>query len=122
MGFSSMGKVNKRNLLSTALVASLALGALGAVATPAAAADKTKAVKAGKVTYSKEFVAAATPLQAKAELIRLAKAKVDAKDPAGPADLTRCQLFIGADRSSFSSLHQRRNARAGGGQDRKSVV
>ena len=96
MGFSSMGKVNKRNLLSTALVASLALGALGAVATPAAAADKTKAVKAGKVTYSKEFVAAATPLQAKAELIRLAKAKVDAKDPAGPAELAAASAGVAA--------------------------
>ena len=90
MGFSSMGKAScgkRRNLLSTALVASLALSALGVAAAPAAAAPKVKPAKPGKVTYSKEFVAVAAPLQVKVDAIKAAKVKVDAKDPAGPAEL-----------------------------------
>ena len=89
MGFSSMRKKTDthRNLLSTALVASLALGALGVGATPAVAAPKVKQEKPGKVTYSKEFIAAASPLQTKAAAVKAAKAKVDAKDPTGPAEL-----------------------------------
>ena len=90
MGFKSMGAActgRGRNLLSTALAASFALGALGAVATPALAAAKAKPAKPGKIAYSKEFVAIAAPLQAKLDAIKVAKAKVDAKDPAGAAEL-----------------------------------
>jgi tetratricopeptide (TPR) repeat protein len=63
-----------RTLLSTALAASFALGALG-VATPALAAKKAEAAKPGKVAYSKEFVAVAVPLQTKVDAIKAAKAK-----------------------------------------------
>ena len=90
MGFKSMGAActgRGRNLLSTALAASFALGALGAVATPALAAAKAKPAKPGKIAYSKEFVAIAAPLQVKLDAIKVAKAKVDAKDPAGAAEL-----------------------------------
>ena len=92
MGFSSMGAshTGRSKLISTALAASFALGALGVAATPAVAADKAKPAKPGKVakvTYSKEFIAVAAPLQVKVDAIKLAKAKVDAKDPAGPAEL-----------------------------------
>ncbi|MDP3674190.1 MAG: hypothetical protein Q8R44_03720 [Novosphingobium sp.] len=81
MGLLSMGK--SRNLLSTALVASLALGALGASATPAFAQKKEKAAKPGKIAYSKEFVAVAAPLQVKVDAIKAAKAK----GAAGEAEL-----------------------------------
>ena len=85
MGLLSMGK--SRNLLSTALVASFALGAIGVSATPAFAQKKEKAAKPGKIAYSKEFIAVAAPLQVKVDAIKIAKAKVDAKDPAGAAEL-----------------------------------
>lgn len=81
MGLLSMGK--SRNLLSTALVASLALGALGVSATPAFAQKKEKAAKPGKIAYSKEFIAIAAPLQVKVDAIKTAKAK----GAAGEAEL-----------------------------------
>ena len=56
-----------------------------------AGAKKSKEPKAdkgqGKTAFSKEFSVAAQPLQLKLEAVRLAKVKVDAKDPAGPAEL-----------------------------------
>lgn len=81
MRFLSMGK--SRNLLSTALVASFAIGALGVSATPAFAQKKEKAAKPGKTAYSKEFVAVAAPLQVKVDAIKAAKAK----GAAGEAEL-----------------------------------
>jgi hypothetical protein len=82
MRFLSMGK--GRGMLSAALVAGVALSAV-AVANPAAAAEK-KAETNGKTPYSKDYVAAAGPLQTKVAAIQAAKAKVDAKDPAGQAE------------------------------------
>ena len=79
MRFSSMGKANR--LLSTALAAGVALGAMGVATTPAMAQKKEKPAKPSKTPYSKEFVVAAGPLQAKVEAIRAAKAQVDAKAP-----------------------------------------
>jgi tetratricopeptide (TPR) repeat protein len=97
MGFSSI-RANRKNkgrtLLSTALGASFAVAALGLAATPAVAADKTKSAKPAKGTYSKEFIAVAGPLQTKADLIKAAKAKVDAKDPAGPAELAAASAGV----------------------------
>ena len=90
MGFMSMGVGGTgrgRTLISTALAASFAIGALGASATPAFAQKKEKAAKPGKIAYSKEFVAVAVPLQVRVDAIKAAKVKVDAKDPAGAAEL-----------------------------------
>ncbi|QGN53361.1 hypothetical protein [Novosphingobium sp. Gsoil 351] len=81
MGFSSMGR--SRRLVSTALAAGLALSAVAIAATPAAAADKAKPAKPGKGSFSKEFVAAAAPLQTKVEAIKAAKDK----GAAGEAEL-----------------------------------
>jgi hypothetical protein len=69
MRFVSMGK---GRLLSAALAAGFALGALGTTGA-AVAADKKPA--AGKTAYSKEFVALAGPLQAKVAALQAAKAK-----------------------------------------------
>ena len=82
MRFVSMGK---GRMLSAALAAGVALGAV-AIATPAAAADKTADAKGAKTAYSKEFVAAAGPLQTKVAAIQAAKAKVDAKAPGAQAE------------------------------------
>jgi len=83
-----MGKIAGRRVLSSVVVAGIALG-LGA--SPAMAQKKPKAEKAAKgqakTGFSKEFSVAAQPLQAKLEAVRVAKAKVDAKDPAGQAEL-----------------------------------
>ncbi len=84
MRISSMGKKGGRRVLGSVLIAGIVLG-LGA--TPAVAQKKPKAEKAGKTGFSKEFATAAQPLQAKLEAVRAAKAKVDAKDPAGQAEL-----------------------------------
>ena len=88
MRVSSMGKIAGRRVLSSVVVAGIALG-LGA--SPAMAQKKPKAEKAAKgqakTGFSKEFSVAAQPLQAKLEAVRVAKAKVDAKDPAGQAEL-----------------------------------
>ena len=86
MSMSTARSGRGRTLISTALAASFALGAIGA-ATPALAAKKAVAAKPGKIAYSKEFVAVAVPLQVKVDAIKVAKAKVDAKDPAGAAEL-----------------------------------
>lgn len=84
MRISSMGKKGGYRILSSVLVAGIVLG-LGA--SPAVAQKKPKAEKAAKTGFSKEFSVAAQPLQAKLEAARAAKAKVDAKDPAGQAEL-----------------------------------
>ena len=90
MGFSSIGAGSKgrgRGLLQTTLAAGLAFGALSIVATPAVAGFKIKPAKPGKTNFSKEFVAVVGPLQTKIEAIKVARAKVEAKDPAGAAEL-----------------------------------
>lgn len=82
---SSMGKIAGRKLLGSVLAAGIALGM---TASPALAQKKPKAEKQAKGGgFSKEFSVAAQPLQTKLEAARAAKAKVDAKDPAGKAEL-----------------------------------
>jgi len=103
MGFSSMGaslKVRRNTLLSTALAASFALGALGTATAPAAAADKAKAAKPGKATYSKEFIAVAGPLQAKVDAIKAAKDK----GPAGEAELAAASAGAAAMEQSVEAV------------------
>jgi hypothetical protein len=95
MRFLSMGKT--RGMLSAALLAGVAVGALGTAA-PAAAQKKAAAPKAAKTGYSKEFVAVAAPLQAKVAAIQAAKAK----GPAGQAELDAAivgapQMFAAAE-------------------------
>ena len=80
MGFSSNSR--RRKLVSTALAASVAFGALGLAASPALAA-KEKPAKPAKAVMSKEFVAIAAPLQTKVDAIKLAKDK----GAAGAAEL-----------------------------------
>ena len=88
MGAMKVGKAGGRKILSGALIAGVVLG-LGA--SPALAQKKPKEPKAakgqGKTAFSKEFSASALPIQTKLEAARVAKAKVDAKDPAGAAEL-----------------------------------
>ena len=83
MRFVSMGK---GRMLSAALAAGVALGALG-MAAPAAAADKKPAAaKPAKGGYSKEFVAVAGPLQAKVAALQAAQDKINAKTPGAQAE------------------------------------
>ncbi len=94
IGALKSGKIGKigitggRKFLSGALIAGVVLG-LGV--SPALAQKKPKEPKAakgqGKTAFSKEFSVAAQPIQTKLEAARVAKAKVDAKDPAGAAEL-----------------------------------
>ena len=85
------GRKLSRRILGGALVAGVVLG-LGAA--PALAQKKAKEPKAAKgakgqpaTKFSKEFSVAAQPLQISLEAARVARAKVEAKDPVGPAEL-----------------------------------
>ncbi len=82
-----IGKAGGRKILSGALVAGVALGLS---VSPALAQKKAKEPKAakgqGKTAFSKEFSVAAQPLQVSLEAARVARAKVEAKDPAGAAE------------------------------------
>ena len=89
MGPSIIDRAGGRRILGSAIAAGLVLG-LGA--SPAMAQKKPKEPKAAKGQakpgFSKEFSAVAQPLQVTLEAARVARAKVEAKDPAGQAELT----------------------------------
>ena len=90
MRISNVRRATGRKFLNGALAAGVALGVLGLGASPAMAAKEPKPAKGqAAAKFSKEFAAAAQPLQVKLEAIRAAKAKVDAKDPAGRRSLPR---------------------------------
>ena len=111
MGFSSNSK--RRKLVSTALAASFALGALGMAATPALAAPKKeKAAKPTKAVMSKEFIAIAAPLQLKVDAIKLAKDK----GAAGAAELATASAGAAAMMQAVEAAAVSPDEKLGAGQ------
>ena len=110
MGFSIINR--RRKLVSTALAASFALGALGVAATPAYAQKKEKVAKPTKAVMSKEFVAIAAPLQAKVDAIKLAKDK----GPAGAAELATATAGAAAMMQAVEAAAVSPDERLGAGQ------
>ena len=111
MGFSSNSK--RRKLVSTALAASFALGALGMAATPALAAPKKeKAAKPTKAVMSKEFIAIAAPLQLKVDAVKLAKDK----GAAGAAELATATAGAAAMMQSVEAAAVSPDEKLGAGQ------
>ena len=110
MGFSIISR--RRKLVSTALAASFALGALGVAATPAYAQKKEKAAKPTKAVMSKEFVAIAAPLQDKVDAIKLAKDK----GPAGAAEFATATAGAAAMMQAVEAAAVSPDERLGAGQ------
>ena len=110
MGFSIINR--RRKLVSTALAASFALGALGVAATPAYAQKKEKVAKPTKAVMSKEFVAIAAPLQAKVDAIKLVKDK----GPAGAAELATATAGAAAMMQAVEAAAVSPDERLGAGQ------